>query len=63
VSSDAKGVTLWVVEIDGPPVHVDISGTAVRVEFVSEQDPMVEVIAAEAVPLRRASWVLARRRH
>lgn len=60
-SSDESGPTLWIVEEDRRGVEVDVSGTTVRVEYVSSDDATVAAIAREAVPLRRASWLMSHR--
>lgn len=61
VTPNETGPTLWVVEHGRPSTQVEVAGTGVRVEFVAATDPRIEKIANEAVPLRRAEWLLSHR--
>ena len=61
VSSLPDGVTLWVIAHDAPSTSVDVGGVTVAVEGVSPTDGRIPTIAATAVPLRGASWLLAQR--
>lgn len=60
VSSLAEGVTLWVISDDGANTKLDVGGVTVSIEFVSPPDDRIPTITATSVPLRGASWLLAK---
>lgn len=61
VTNDKGGPALWIIGTPSATEHVTVADTTVRVEHIGENDPRVSELAASAMPIRGAAWLLALR--